>query len=453
MSQEKKKKLSIVQRMFVAVVLAIIVGVGCIFLREALGADSQAWNMINQALFVDITTKAGLSGLGLFYIISQLFMHMLQVAIVPLVLVSLALSLCELAQPQKLGRIAVRTIIAFLGFYVAAATIASIVSYLVAQSGGFDVTLPESAVTETTSVDAYNPLSVIISIVPSNMIEAMYSNNSVLAVCFLGIVIGICMARMGDKAKPLKDLFDSISELVQMFVNFALDKLGPFCIFCMIVRSLAVYGTEYLRPAAVWIVTTMLLCSVLAFTLYPLLVFIFTRLNPFTFARKIAKVALFGAATQSSAATMPLNMKTCLNELGCARDVASFVLPTGMSIHMNGTTTMQIIAVTFIGTAAGIEMTPALIATAALIAITVAMGTPPIPAAGATLVSVVMLGAGLNTPLCFVGYSLVLALNYVPGMAVMPMNVVDDAAASVIVSHFEGTLDKDVYNSKTPVTE
>lgn len=442
-----KMKLSIVQRMFVAVILGIAVGVGCIFLRNAIGANSEAWTLINQALFVDITSADGVSGLGLFYIISELFMHMLQVAIVPLVLVSLALSLCKLAQPEKLGRIAVRTIVTFICFYVVAATLAGTVAYLVSQTGVFDVTLPESEILETTTVDTYNPLSVIVSIVPNNMISSMSNNNSVLAVCFLGIVIGICMSRMGEKAAPLQKLFESIDELVQMFVNFVLDKLGPFCIFCMITRSLAVYGTDYLGPAAAWIVTTMVTCFVLAFTLYPLIVFLVTRLNPFTFAKKIAKVALFGAATQSSAATMPLNMKTCVGELGCAQDVASFILPTGMSIHMNGTTTMQIIAVTFIGTAAGVEMTPALIATAALVSIAVAMGTPPIPAAGATLISAVMLGAGLSSPLCFVGYSLTLALNYVPGMAVMPMNVVDDAAASVVVSHLEGTLDKDVYNS------
>ena len=141
-----KMKLSIVQRMFVAVILGIAVGVGCIFLRNAIGANSEAWTLINQALFVDITSSDGVSGLGLFYIISELFMHMLQVAIVPLVLVSLALSLCKLAQPEKLGRIAVRTIVTFICFYVVAATLAGTVAYLVSQTGVFDVTLPESEI-------------------------------------------------------------------------------------------------------------------------------------------------------------------------------------------------------------------------------------------------------------------------------------------------------------------
>lgn len=247
----KKKKLNIVQKMFVAVILGIFVGIGCIFFRNAIGQDSALWSSIYQFLFVDISSPEGVSGIGLFYIVSQLFMHMLQVSIVPLVLVSLALSISDIAQPEKLGRLAIRTLITFLGFYVVAAAIAGTVSYLVAQSGGFNVILPDDVVTETTSVDAYNPLSVIVSIVPDNMISAMSSNNSVLAVCFLGIVIGICMSRLGEKVEPLKKVFVSIDAIIQMFVNFVLDKLGPVCIFCMITRSLAVYGTDYLRPAAV----------------------------------------------------------------------------------------------------------------------------------------------------------------------------------------------------------
>ena len=138
-------------------------------------------------------------------------------------------------------------------------------------------------------------------------------------------------------------------------------------------------------------------------------------------------------------------MKTCSEELGCPDEISSFVMPTGMTIHMNGTTAMQVIAVTFIATASGIDMTPSMLAVATLIAISCAMGTPPIPAAGTTLVYVVMMGIGLDTPLCLICYSLVLAMNYLPGMAVMPMNVVGDAAVNVIVSAREGVLNREVY--------
>ena len=142
---------------------------------------------------------------------------------------------------------------------------------------------------------------------------------------------------------------------------------------------------------------------------------------------------MFAAATNSSAATLPLNTKTCTEELGCSKEISSFVLPTGMTINMNGTTAMHMIAITFIGTAAGINVTPATLALTAFLSICTAIGTPAVPVAGTTMVYVVMMGLGFNTELCLIGYSLVLAMNYLPGMAVITLNVVGDAATNVIV--------------------
>jgi len=161
--------------------------------------------------------------------------------------------------------------------------------------------------------------------------------------------------------------------------------------------------------------------------------------------KKVFKVGLFAAATNSSAATLPLNTKTCTEELGCSEEISSFVLPTGMTINMNGTTAMHMIAITFIATAAGLEITPVTLAVAAFLSICTAMGTPAIPVAGTTMVYVVMMGLGMNTELCMIGYSLVLAMNYLPGMAVITLNVIGDAATDVIISFKEGVLDREKY--------
>lgn len=163
--------------------------------------------------------------------------------------------------------------------------------------------------------------------------------------------------------------------------------------------------------------------------------------------KKVAKVGVFAAACNSSAATLPLNTRTCIDELGCSEEISSFVLPTGMTINMNGTTAMHMCAITFIGTAAGINVTPATLAMAAFLSICTAVGTPAIPVAGTTMVYVVMMGLGFNTELCLIGYSLVLAMNYLPGMAVITLNVIGDAATNVIVCFKEKVLNVDKYNS------
>lgn len=125
-------------------------------------------------------------------------------------------------------------------------------------------------------------------------------------------------------------------------------------------------------------ITLIVTCAIL----YPVGIFVTTGLNPMKFLQKMLKVGIFGFSVNSSAATLPLNTSTNLNELGCSEEITSFVLPTGMTINMNGTTMMHMFAVTFIATAAGINVTPANMLVMALLSICAAAGTPAIPVAG-----------------------------------------------------------------------
>ena len=444
--ENKKKETSIVKKMILAVAGGFIAGFLCLLLREFLNGNgsSGVWNVIEAVLFQDITATQGIEGLGIFYIIGQLFMRGLQMAIVPLVITSLTLALCSLANPERLGRIAGKTFITC--FYIVAATLAGIGAYFVKSMGWFDVNLPNEMATEAVTMEGYNPLVTVVNAVPSNIFAAFSTNNTILSVVVVAIVLGLCMTAMGEKADPLKKVIENLNDVVQMFLNFLINKIAPVAIFCMITRTLAVYGVEYIGPTLVWIVTTIVVSLALVVTIYPIGIFLTTRLNPIPFLKKSFKIGLFAAATNSSAATLPLNTKTCTEELGCSEEISSFVLPTGMTINMNGTTAMHMIAITFIATAAGINVTPATLATAAFLSICTAVGTPAIPVAGTTMVYVVMSGLGMSSELCMIGYSLVLAMNYLPGMAVITLNVIGDAATNVIVNFKEGVLDKDVYN-------
>ncbi|MCI6379424.1 MULTISPECIES: dicarboxylate/amino acid:cation symporter [Faecalicoccus] len=450
MKKNKEGKSSIVRRMIWAVVLGFMCGILMIILRENSTGDlSNAWKFVDALLFQDITTTKGIEGIGLFYIVGQIFMRGLQLAIVPLVLTSLSLALCSLADPKKLGRIAIKTFITYLCFYLAAATLAGVAAYGVKLTGGFDVVLPSTQAAEIATMEGYNPLVTIVNAVPNNIFSAFTSNNAILSVVVTALILGLCMTYLKDKAEPLKQVIESLNEVIQLFLNFLIDKVGPVAIFCMITRALAVYGVEYIRPTLVWMITTIVVSLVLVSTIYPIGIFLTTRLNPLPFMKKVFKVGLFAAATNSSAATLPLNVKTCTQELGCTEEISSFVLPTGMTINMNGTTAMHMIAITFIASAAGLDISPATLVLAAFLSICTAMGTPAIPVAGTTMVYVVMMGLGLNSELCMIGYSLVLAMNYLPGMAVITLNVIGDAATNVIVNFKEGVLNKEQYMEKS----
>ena len=448
--KSQKQKSSIVKKMMIAVAAGFGVGIICLLIKAHLvGTENEGiWKVVDAIFFQDITATTKIEGIGLFYIIGQLFMRGLQMMIVPLVLCSLSLALCSLADPKKLGRIAGKTFVCYLCFYIVAAALAGVGAYFVKSMGWFNVNLPEQQAQDLVTMDGYNPLVTVVNAVPSNIINALSSNNAILSVVVVAIVLGLCMTAMGEKAAPLKRVIEVLNDVVQRALNFLINKVAPVAIFCMIARAFAVYGVEYISPTLVWIATTIVVSLLLVVTIYPIGIFLTTRLNPFTFLKKSAKIGMFAAATNSSAATLPLNTKTCTEELGCSKDITSFVLPTGMTVNMNGTTAMHMIAITFIATAAGVEITPVTLMLTAFLSICTAIGTPAIPVAGTTMVYVVMMGLGLNSELCMIGYSLILAMNYLPGMAVITLNVIGDAATNVIVCSKEGKLDKEVYNKK-----
>ena len=449
MSNENKKQMSVVKKMMIALVGGLVVGLIFMFIRSSLldSGNEATWNMINKILFQDITAEDGTGALGLLYIIGQLFMRGLQAAIVPLVLVSLSLAMCSISSSTKLGRIAGRTVLGFVCFYVVGAFCGGVVAYLMKSAGLFNVNLPAEAVTDAATIDAFNPLATIVTAVPSNITEVFSSNNSVLAVVVVAIVIGLCLQALGEKGEPLKKVFESVSEVVNMYLTFLINKVGPVAIFCLVSRTFAIYGTEYLAPAAAYIVGAMITLFILVVTLYPIGIWLTTRLNPMKFLKKIAKVGVFGFSVNSSAATLPLNTRTNLDELGCSQEITSFVLPTGMTINMNGTTVMHMFAVTFIATSAGIDVTPANLVVVAFLSICAAMGCPAIPIAGTTLIVTILSGMGWTSDACMIAYALVVAINRPVEMALLPLNVIGDAATNVIVNAKEKELNKEVYNS------
>ena len=441
--------MSVVKKMMIALVGGLLVGIAFLLLREQLisSGNEGAWTILNKILFQDITAEDGVNAIGLFYIIGQLFMRGLQLAIVPLVLVSLSLAMCSISSSTKLGRIAGRTLIGFFLFYVCGAFLAGIVAYAVKSAGFFNVTLPSEAVTDAATLDAFNPLATIVNAVPSNIAAAFSSNNSILAVVVVAIIIGLCMNALGEKADPLKKVLEGVNEIIQLYLTFLINKVGPIAIFCLISRTFAIYGTEYLAPAAAYIVAAMVTLFVLVVTIYPIGIWVTTKMNPIQFIKKIAKVGVFGFSTNSSAACLPLNTRTCIDELGCSEEITSFVLPTGMTINMNGTTVMHMFAATFIATSAGIDVTPANLATIAFLSICAAMGCPAIPIAGTTLIVTILSGLGWTSDACMIAYALVVAINRPVEMALLPLNVIGDATVNVIVNAKEKELDKEKYNS------
>lgn len=436
-------------KMAIALILGLVVGVGCIILRENLNSNGNAhiWTSINNLLFQDISKEGATSAIGVFYILGQLFVNALQLVIVPMVFTSIALAMCKISDTKKLGRISYKTILGFLVTSVFALALAGTVGFIIKNLGLFTANV-ENVTAQAGVASSTNPLLIIVQAIPSNITAAFSTNGSILAVVFVAVVLGLCINTLGEKIKVLKTLLEEINSIITVFLGFIITKFGPVAIFVLITRTFAIYGVENLKPALVYVITTVFTLLLFLVFGYAIFIAIGARLNPIKFVKKIGKVALFGFSTSSSAATLPLNTKTTIEELGVNEDIASFILPLGMTVNMNGTAIMQVIAAIFIATSAGYDVTIGNIVVIALLALISSVGTPAAPGAGAIILFTVLTGMGYNNDAAILAYSLILAINRPIEMLVTSLNVVGDSATSVVVAKSEGMLDEEVYNNE-----
>lgn len=442
---QKKERSALMKKMIVAVVGGLLLGFGFIFFRESVGSDSQAWSTVKYILFANVDN--GEAGIGLIYVVSKVFLNALQMGMVPLVFVSLSLAICAIEDAAKLGRVAAKAIGYFFLFYLISVVCAETIGMTVRSFGFFNVQLSADVSQDFTKLDAYNPMTILTGIIPSNAGTAFSSNSAVLSIIFIAIVVGIAMHKFPDETRTIRDLLKGFDKVIQAYLDFLISKVGPFAIFCMMTKGFATYGVDYLKSAFAFVVTGVIAGPLLLVLIYPIVIWIKTRLNPIPFLKKTLETGLIASATNSSAAALPMNMKTCTEDLGCNPEVSSFVLPTGMTVHMNGTSVMQCISIIFIATSAGVDLQPYQLLLLGVFAIITAISTPAVPMAGTVMLFVTMTALGFTSDPCVLAYALIVAINYPVGMAVIPMNVVGDAAVSLIVSKSEGDLDEDVYNS------
>ena len=445
----EKSKMSLAKKMAIALVLGVVVGIGAIVLRVKLteGGNEATWTIINNLLFADITAEGNESCVGLFYLIGQLFVRGMQVIIIPMVFTSIVLAMVRISDAKKLGRIASKTIGYFLLTTVIAIVLAAVCGMLAYNGGLFK--MEETGLAAASGQSGSNPLLIILNAVPSNFVSALSNNGGVLAIVVCAVAVGLGINTNKEKFKTIEKFCDELSNLVTVILSFIVNKFAPVAIFCLLTRTCAAYGVSYLKPALSYMVLTTVLLLVFLFGFYPLFVSITTKLSPKQFSKKMGKVALFGFSTSSSAATLPMNLETTKDELGVSEEIASFVLPLGMTINMDGTALMQVIASIFIAGVAGYSVSFPQIILIGLLAVIASVGTPAAPGAGAVILFTILSGVGFTNEVALSVYALILAINRPIEMLVTALNVTGDTACAVAVAKSENCLDEKIFNSES----
>lgn len=441
--KQNKNRLAI--HMAIALVCGLVTGSLFLMLRENLlaGGNADLWATINKILFQDISVEGATDAVGIFYILGQLFLNSMQLVIVPMVFTSIALAMCRISDTKTLGRLSYKTITGFLTTSFFALILAGVVGLFANKLGVFNVSIDN--ITTQTGTTGSNPLLILVKAIPNNITSVFATNGSILSIVFLAVITGLSINHLGDQISILKNLLEDVNKIITVFLTFLITKFGPFAIFVLLTRTFAIYGVEHLKPALAYVITVIVTLLVFLTVGYALFILIATRLNPMPFVKKIGKVAMFGFSTSSSAATLPLNTKTTTEELGVNEEVASFILPLGMTINMNGTAIMQVIAAIFIASSAGYDVTFGSISLIATLALIASIGTPAAPGAGAVILFTVLSGMGYQNDAALLAYSLILAINRPVEMLVTALNVVGDSATAVVVAKSENCLNEEAY--------
>ncbi len=401
-----KKKMSLPMQILLALLLGIVVGLACYFTGTA-----------------DITTNY-LKPFG------DIFVNLLKFIVVPVVLFSMIDGILSMGDMRKVGSVGWKTVAYFMVTTAVACVIGLVLANLFDGAGLFPTLSTEGVTYEASKFGGF--MSVLVGIFPSNMWDAFVKAN-MLQVIVIALFFGGAIMAAGEKGRLCRDIVTSFYAVIEKLMAFIIS-LSPIGVFTYMAWVVATQGAEILGSLALVIG-----CAYIGYALHALLVYsfsakVFAGISPLTFFRKAFAAMMFAFTSTSSAATLPVS-KECADELGADKDVASFVLPLGSTINMDGTAIYQCVATVFLATCAGMELGIGQMVTIVVTATLASIGTAGTPGAGMIMLTMVL--TALNIPVDYIG--LIVAVDRLFDMGRTCLNVTGDIACSVCVSKWESS--------------
>ena len=376
-----------------------------------------------------------------------IFINLLKLIAVPLILASLIKGISDLKDISKLSQMGGRTIVTYLITTLTAVTIGLILVNVI-QPGKSISTDTRLELVEAYSSDTKEkqvaaakqqesgPLQALVDVVPSNIFLAASNNRNMLQVIFFALFFGIGMILLPEKkVKPVKFFFDSFNDIILKLIDLIM-LAAPYGVFALLAALVVEAPSLELFQALALYAITLLLGLALMIVVYIIIVRVFTNKKASFFMKGIAPAQLLAFSTSSSAATLPVTMECVEENLGVDKEVASFVLPIGATINMDGTSVYQGVAAVFIAQAFGLDLSLSAQLGIVLTATLASIGTAAVPSAGIVMLVIVLAQAGIPEA----GLALIFAIDRPLDMCRTIVNVTGDAAVSMIVGKSIGKL-------------
>ncbi len=374
---------------------------------------------------------------GLFYIIGKMFITALKMLVVPLVFFSLISGVLGIGDISKLGKVGLKS----FGFYMLTTAIAIAtaigLAIIVAPGSGAN-----GSTTSTFTGKEAPPLSdVLINIIPDNVINAFASGN-MLQIIFFSILLGISLLMVGKKAQSIAEGVEVMNEAMMYMVNIVMS-VAPVAVFALLAKAISELGLDLLVSLAGYV---LVLIAALLLHLFGTLMFIlklFSGLSPKMFLRKIRDAQVFAFSTASSNATIPVTLRSVTKRMGVDNSVASFTVPFGATINMDGTAIMQGVATVFIANVYGVELGLSGYLTVIFMSVLTSIGTAGVPGVGLIMLSMVFVQVGLPVE----GIGLILGVDRLLDMIRTSVNVTGDAVVTCVVAKSEKELERSIFEN------
>lgn len=398
---KEKKKMSLAMQIFIALVLAVAAG---LLLQK-------------HAQFAETYIKP----------FGTIFLNLLKFIVVPIVLFSIMCGIISMRDIKKVGAIGLKTVVYYMCTTAFAITIGLIGGNL------FKKMFPVIATTDLSYQvgEKTSLMDTIVNIFPSNFISPMAEAN-MLQVIVMALLIGFAIILVGEEKNTriitaCNDLNDVFMKCMEMIL-----KLSPIGVFCLLCPVVAANGATIIGSLAMVLLAAYVCYIVHAVVVYSFAVKTIGGISPLTFFKEMLPAIMFAFSSASSVGTLPINME-CTEKLGTSREIASFILPLGATINMDGTAIYQGVCAIFIASCYGIHLTLPQMLTIIFTATLASIGTAGVPGAGMVMLAMVLTSVGLPVD----GIALVAGVDRIFDMGRTTVNITGDASCCVIVSNLE----------------
>ena len=359
--------------------------------------------------------------------IGTIFINLLKFIVVPIVLFSMVCGMISMKDIKKVGSIGWKTLVYYIGTTIVALIIGLVLANIF--KGSFPQLSTEGLGTwdKATSADF---MTTLVDIFPSNII-APFANASMLQIIVIALLIGAGIILAGEKGRPVAELFESLNEVFMKIMMFII-KISPIGVFCMMTWVVATQGPDILSALAKVLGVAYLGYILHAVIVYSVSVKAMGGMSPLKFFKGMIPAMVFAFSSTSSVATLPIN-KECVVGLGASEEVSSFVLPLGATINMDGTAVYMAVNTIFLATCYGMNLTVGQMLMVVLTATLASIGTAGVSGAGVVMLAMVLTSVGIPVE----GILLIYGIDRLFDMGRTTINIVGDAACSIVVSKLE----------------